>query len=78
MEVHIYKLKENNMRSECMNWHILKANRRLNEPFKFKKLNKITRNIEIFMKEHCKGECKELLKIMEITQDSTYILDYPK
>jgi len=44
---------------------VLKAKKRLNECYDLKKLYKITRNIEHFMKEHCNGVCKELLKIIE-------------
>ena len=77
-EVHIYKLKGNKMESVCFNWHILKANKRLNDRYDFRKLNKITRNIEHFMYNHCDGECKKLLKIIENKRDPTYILDYPK
>jgi len=58
--------------------HLLKANRRINQPFEFRRLNKKTKNIELFMKDHYKGECKELMKIIEMTQDLRYILDYPK
>lgn len=57
---------------------MLKANKRLNEHYDLKKFNKITRNIELFMNEHCNGKCKELLKIIENTKDPSYILDYPK
>lgn len=77
-EVHIYRYKEDKIQSICICRHLLKANKRISQPFEFKRLNKITRNIELFMKDHCKGECKELLKIIEMTHDSRYILDYPK
>jgi len=76
--VHIYKFKKNKMESVCFNWHMLKANKRLNERYDFKKLNKITRNIELFMNDRCNGECKELLKLIEKTRNPNYIHNYPK
>jgi len=61
----------------CLNWHILKANKRLNECFKLRELN--NRNTELLMKDHCNNrECKELLKIIEITWNSNYMLGDPK
>jgi len=41
------------MKSICT--YKLAQHRRLNQPFEFKRFNKITRNIELFIKDNCKG-----------------------
>ena len=66
------------MQSVCFNWHILKANKRLNNRYSHKTLNKITRNLELFINVHFNGECKKLKEILENTRDPSYIIDYPK
>jgi len=66
------------MQSVCLNWHILKANKRLSNRYDHKTLNKITRNLELFINDHCKGECKHLAEIIEKTRDPSYIIYYPK
>jgi len=53
---------------------MLKARKSLNERYDFKKLNKIARKIELFMNDHCNGECKELLKVIEKKRNPKYIL----
>lgn len=57
------------MKVVYINWHILKVNKRSNEPFEFKKLNKITRNVKLFMKVYFKGESKKLLIIIKKRRD---------
>ena len=58
--------------------YLLKANKKINNRYDHRTLNKITRSLELFMDDYCNGECKELAKIIENTRNPIYIMNYLK